>query len=136
MEYSEYQNDFEELEKIYESPNKMTVLYKVKEKESKKIFVIKIIKNIEDSFAKVVFRRECDSLKKLNGHKNIVKIYLIAVGVFSIYFFNTYFSKISNIPKYNPQIIKFQLAPCHKPVRAQTIKIFLNWCFLLPPSGI
>ncbi len=75
MEYSEYQNDFEELEKIYESPNKMTVLYKVKEKESKKIFVIKIIKNIEDSFAKVVFRRECDSLKKLNGHKNIVKIY-------------------------------------------------------------
>ena len=63
MEYSEYQNDFEKLEKIYESPNKMTVLYKVKEKESKKIFVIKIIKNIEDSFAKVVFRRECDSLK-------------------------------------------------------------------------
>ncbi len=75
MEYSEYQNNFEELEKIYESPNKMTVLYKVMEKETKKIFAIKIIKNIEDSFAKVIFRRECDSLKTLNGHKNIVKIY-------------------------------------------------------------
>lgn len=75
MDFEEYKNKFEELEIIYESEDKMTILYKVLEKESKKIYAIKIIKNIKESFAKVVFRRECDSLNKLNNHKNIVKIY-------------------------------------------------------------
>lgn len=42
MEYSEYQNNFEELEKIYESPNKMTVLYKVMEKETKRYLQLKL----------------------------------------------------------------------------------------------
>ena len=49
------------------------------------------------------------------------------------------FSKININPKYKPQIIKFQAAPCHTPVNIQTIKIFLNHLILLtlfPPSGI
>ena len=47
---------------------------------------------------------------------------------------------INNItPKYNPQMTKFQAAPCHKPVNAHTIKIFLinlNLLTLFPPNGI
>ena len=54
-------------------------------------------------------------------------------------FNNPSFSIIRKKQKYIPHTIKFQLAPCHSPVRNHTIKIFenvFNWFFLLPPNGI
>ena len=49
------------------------------------------------------------------------------------------FSITKNIKKYNPHKIKFQFAPCQKPVKDHTISIFkicLFNPFLFPPSGI
>ena len=60
-------------------------------------------------------------------------------GAFSRYLPYTYFSSISSTPKYAPQSTKFQLAPCHRPVRDHTISRF-RMCLctftLFPPSGM
>ena len=63
----------------------------------------------------------------------------IIFGTFFNNFSKNNFSIIKNTPKYNPQIIKFQSAPCHNPVKNHTIKIFLSHFILdvlFPPSGI
>ena len=39
-------------------------------------------------------------------------------------FSSVYFSSVTIMPKYTPQMMKFQLAPCHIPVRNHTTKMF------------
>ena len=49
------------------------------------------------------------------------------------------FSITNKKPCKAPQIIKFHLAPCQKPLNKNTIKIFLyliNSPFLFPPNGL
>ena len=62
-----------------------------------------------------------------------------AAGVFFKTFRSAYFSKISHAAKYRPQRMKFQLAPCQKPVQNQTIRIFRSVLTVpprFPPRGI
>ena len=61
------------------------------------------------------------------------------LGSFLIYLPSQSFSMVSRMPKYSPQKMKFQLAPCQKPVRDQTIIRFRTHFHLLtrlPPKGI
>ena len=57
-------------------------------------------------------------------------------GTRRIDFSPTCFSIVRITKKYSPQSTKFQLAPCHIPVSAQTIAMLSSLCFFLPPSGI
>ena len=60
-------------------------------------------------------------------------------GVFSSTPRRTYRSKISQAAKYSPHRMKFQLAPCQKPVQNQTIRRFRMVLAVpprLPPRGI
>lgn len=97
------------------------------------------IPNNPNIWPKIVFMSEPLNIMKLIATITKTSMCLINAGIFSITFLKIVFSKISNTPNSNPHITKFHAAPCHKPVRAHTIKIFLIYFILdtlFPPSGI
>lgn len=69
----------------------------------------------------------------------IFKVSKIKLDWLSFFFFENIIVGMINKPFNNPQAIKVQLAPCHKPLNAKTISVFkitLLSVPLLPPKGI
>ena len=96
------------------------------------------IKNIFFSSSIISVNDVALNIRKLITTITDVYMYFITL-VLSKYFFKNFFSITRITPKYNPQKIKFQLAPCQNPVKNQTTKMFLIHFKLLtrfPPSGI
>ena len=115
----------------------------------------KIISTELNTFGNVLLIDKCNKWSKaVNAsftsliRKNIqarqtklkVKNSLINEGIWNfIFFFAKKFSIIIILPCSNPQMIKFQRAPCHNPLRKNTTKmlnIHRALVVLFPPNGI